>query len=67
MPVHNDLAVDAEVVTALQALIVIQHPFINLFTQRGTCDAASCPSKKSPENGSCDTAHSDPYGPTDNA
>ncbi|KRP95686.1 hypothetical protein TX25_08885 [Pseudomonas lactis] len=63
----NDLTVDAEAVTAFQALIVIQHPVINLFTQRGPSDPASSTTKQPSKYGASDTAHSDPHRSADYA
>jgi hypothetical protein len=57
--------VDAEAVTALQALVVVKHLVIDLLTQRGTgypaCHSAKQPTKKSPSN----TANGDPNRPAD--
>jgi hypothetical protein len=64
---NNDLTVDAEAVTAFQALIVIQHLLINLFTQRGPSDPAGSTTKQPSKYGASDTAHSDPNWPADYA
>ncbi|MDQ0672370.1 hypothetical protein QF039_006670 [Pseudomonas sp. W2I6] len=64
---NNELTVDAEAVTAFQALIVIQHLLINLFTQCGPSDPAGSTTKQPSEYGASDTTHSNPNRPADYA
>ena len=66
-PVHNGLTVDAEAVTAMQALIVVKDFFINLLTQRGPSDPASHSAKQTAQQRTGNAANGDPYRPTDHS
>ncbi|NWC50147.1 hypothetical protein HX799_03105 [Pseudomonas tolaasii] len=59
------LTVDAEAVTAMQALIIVQDSLINLFTQRGSGYSASHSAKQPPEKSTSNTANSNPDWPAD--
>jgi hypothetical protein len=64
---NNGLTIDAEAVTAFQALKVIQHLLIKLFTQRCPSDPAGSATKQPSKYGTSDTARSDPNRPADYA
>jgi hypothetical protein len=42
-PVHSELVADAEAVIAIQAVVVVQHPFIHMLAKRGPGHSASDP------------------------